>query len=500
MSESTRRRLARVLFEQRYLLTFFFVALVIRLHWNLVVHPPGDFIYSDMRGYLRRADAMFDDLWAPVEYDGFYPYGTHVFQFAVLALFGRAMLVQQMVKAVRVSLPPTLRGDFDVKAVLDATPPHVPLAVVYAIIGALLVAYTYAMARRLSKHGWVPPVVGAIMVAYYPFISLGGYFLSEVPFALCFVASTFHLLKLVDTGSKTDAVLTGTFAAMGFTIRPQILLSVALFGVLWLVARKALPKVTLSRLAMAAAPLLLIAVFSAWRLHHHTGRWGLISENGKFNQVFGRCHNKEIIALPDTPKRRRTSFGPPPLIQLAKRTNQHPGQWPQLDPALETSFEYKGYIGDTEILGAYIDKCIAATGWAKQIEYSGINVLLLWRYNIMWPDSGKPEWREYAKQWGQIHTNSFMIPALLSLVAIGFVRRRPKMAIMTLHIWAILIVAALYIGGVRFRTPYDPFIIVLAMEVYAIGAAFVISRWRRNRGNVTRVEAVGPASGARGAD
>ncbi|MEM7361853.1 MAG: hypothetical protein AAF335_02465, partial [Bacteroidota bacterium] len=100
------------------------------------------------------------------------------------------------------------------------------------------------------------------------------------------------------------------------------------------------------------------------------------SENGKFNQVFGRCHNNKIIALPPDTKRRKTSFGPPPLIQLAKREKKMPGQWPGLDPAFEIEFTYTGYIGDKKILGDYIGKCIQKTGWLKQVEYSLVNVML----------------------------------------------------------------------------------------------------------------------------
>jgi hypothetical protein len=495
MSPPLRRRLTAAAFEHRWLITFVLVAFAVRLHWNLVVHPPGDFIYSDMRGYLRRADGLFDNKWERWEYSAFYPFGTHVFHYAVLALFGREMLLHPLAKGMRTDLPRAMRADFDFRSVLDATPPHVPLAIAYAVVGALLVGYGYALARRVSKHGWVPPAVGAILVIYYPLISLGGYFLSEVPFAMCFVASTFHLVRMVDTGHRRDAFAAGTFAALGFTLRPQILLSIALFGLLWIVARRAFPRVGIKQLLYAGAPLLLMMAFSAWRLHYHTGRYGLISENGKFNQVFGRCHNEKILALPDTPQRRRTSFGPPPLIQLAKRSAKLPGQWPQLDPAIDTMFEYRGYIGDSEILGAYIDECIAKTGWAKQVEYSAVNVLLLWRFNIMWPDSGKGEWRPYAQRWGSIHANLFLIPALLSLASVWFVRRRPKLAVVSLHLWAILIVAVFYLGGARFRSPYDPFIILLAMEVYAIAAARVLTHWRgRNRRNEAGVEGVAGGS------
>ena len=35
-----------------------FVAFLVRLHWNLVAHPIGEFMYSDMRGYNNRANAL----------------------------------------------------------------------------------------------------------------------------------------------------------------------------------------------------------------------------------------------------------------------------------------------------------------------------------------------------------------------------------------------------------------------------------------------------------
>ena len=48
--------------DNAVLIVFVLVALAIRLHWNLEVHPPGDYIYSDMNGYVRRADGIYD-LW-----------------------------------------------------------------------------------------------------------------------------------------------------------------------------------------------------------------------------------------------------------------------------------------------------------------------------------------------------------------------------------------------------------------------------------------------------
>ena len=61
-------------------------------------------------------------------------------------------------------------------------------------------------------------------------------------------------------------------------------------------------KARLKHLVFAAIPIAGVLVFSSARLYHHTGRYGLISENGRFNSLFGRCHNKKAQATP--PKER----------------------------------------------------------------------------------------------------------------------------------------------------------------------------------------------------
>lgn len=463
LSPTLPKRLGALVFEYRWLWLLVLAALVVRLHWNLVVHPPGDYIYSDMSGYMRRANALFGVWWEPREYDGFYPYGTHVLLYGLQAAFADEP------------------GNFR------------PIAVAYAIFGAAIVGYGYLLARRVSRFAWLPPIVGLLLVFYYPLISLGGYTLSEVPFSLCLVSSTFYLVRMAQQGRRRDAWAAGVMAALGFVIRPQILASIGLLGVFWLVARKWLPRLRLGLMLQALVPLLLIGSFSAWRLHYHTGRTGLISENGKFNQVFGRCHNNKIRALPDKKGRRRTSFGPPPLIQLAKRSDRMPGAWPTLDPVGEQEIEYRGYIGDAEILGGFIDECMKESGPLKQVEYGLVNAMLLWRYNIMWPDSGKPFWRPYVKRWGMLHSNLLAVPALLALGMV-FVRRRASgMSIVALHLWAIIIIAVLILGGIRFRAPYDPFIIIMALEVYAVVATWLWMRARALRGTRAAADSEAPS-------
>ena len=451
----------RWLVEQRWGVAAFVAALVVRLHWNLVIHPPGEFIYSDMNGYLQRAATIFAEGWAPREYNAFYPYGTHVFLYVLQVVFGREA--------------------------------YTAMATVYALLGAGVVWLSYAVACRVSRHRWVPPVLALVLVFYYPLISLGGFFLSEIPFSFCVVAATLFLLRVVEHGRRFDAVAMGIMVALGFTLRPQIMLSVAFIGVFWLLVRRHVPRLRLVHLVLAMVPVLGIMAFSAWRMHHHTGRHGLISENGTFNQVFGRCHNNKIVALPDRPGRSRTSFGPPPFIQLANRERVAPNGWPGLRPAIELEIEYEGYIGDKEIHRQLIARCIEATGWRGQVEYAIVHVALLARYNIMWPDSGRAHWRDLSYRWGQWNERLFIVPALLALFAVFRPRSHVRLGLVGLHVWSVIVLAILYFGDVRFRAPYDPFIMLMALEVHAMVLSWGVARIARlrNRGNKRRVEAVG---------
>jgi len=441
LSSPLRTRIFAWLWEHRWFLVVTLAALIVRLHWNLVVHPPGDYVYSDMRGYVGRADSIFTHPWGRKEYDAFFPYGTHFLLFVVKALFGRTN--------------------------------DPAIAVVYACMGAALVGFGYLLARRVSSRRWVAPAVGLMGVFYYPHISLGGYFLSEIPFALCLTTATWLVCRLVDDSRKLDAWWLGVVTAVGFTFRPQIILSVGLFAASWLILRKRYPKVTFSLLLRAAVPLVLVIAFSVGRLYWHTERWGLISENGRFNQVFGRCHNKAIVALPDSGGRGRTRFAPPPLIQLEKHSREHSRALVKLNPAIGIELTYRGYIGDKHKLDRFIRKCIKKTGWKGQLEYAAVNAVLLWRYNIMWPDSGKKQWQGIGLLWVSLHSNLFAIPALLGLVTVGFPRRAPKQGILALHLLALLALAVVYFGDTRIRCPYDLILIVLALEVVGFALAWL---------------------------
>jgi hypothetical protein len=453
--------IVRWIVQERWLLAVLVAALVVRLHWNLVVHPLGDYVYSDMNGYVSRADRMLDVGLRAHEYSSFFPYGTHWLVAGIAWSFGK--------------------GNF------------VAVGIVYALLGALTVAFAFAATRRASAFPWVAPAVGLVGVFYYPHLSLGGYVLSEVPFGFFLMGAVLCSLRLVDHGRHLDAWLMGLCAALGTTVRPQLMVSAALLGLFWLVWRKRLPKLRLVHLLESAVPVVIVLALSAALLHHNTGRLGLVSENGSFNLVFGRCHASKIRTTPDGEGHGRVHFRPPSFLQVknheaaAKKKGVPPTV--ALEPALEDELTYAGYIGDKEKHMEYVRECVRRTGPWGQVRYGVVNASLLWRHNVPWPDSGRSQWRPISKWWTNVHRDGLAIPALLGLVVLGF-RRTVRQGLLAVHLLALLVVSAIYFGEIRIRTPYDYVIMALAFEAYSFALWLL---WRGGKWLRARRRARAPA-------
>lgn len=436
------------------MICIFLGALAVRLHWNLEVHPLGDYVYSDMHGYVSRAERLLREFPKPHEYSAFFPFGTH-----------------WMVAGIKWLFPE--RAD-------EA------ISVWYALLGATSVAMAYAIARRMSRYAIVPPAVGLLGIAYYPHFSLGGYILSEPPYCVLLMGAVLSVLRMADHGRKRDALALGIFAGVGAVFRPQILLSAALVGLYWIARRKVLPKITLKLLLLSAIPLSICLALASFHLHHNTGRTGLISENGSFNLVFGRCHNSKIESLPDGEGHGKVHFRPPPFLQAANEVERarKERRAPEvaLNPAIGDVYSYRGYIGDSEKHFEYLDECMERSDFSTQMRYAWTNLSLLWFHNIPWPDSGKSAWRNPATWWTYQHRVWLMGPALLGLLwlfAPG--PSGARKGLVALQIVALISLAAIFFGGIRHRMPYDLLLILLAFETYALVGALL---WRLVRHRV----------------
>lgn len=477
--------------KRRYwVLVLFVAALAVRLHWNLRVHPLQSFLYSDMKGYWGRADALLDNPFSVGEYQAFFPFGTTWLLAGIKFVFGR-----------------------------DA---FWAVSTIWAIMGAAVVASSYAIADRIigERVRWVAPAVGLFLLVYYPLLAIGGYILSELPFCFCLTISLLLLVRLIDGDARPgEAWLLGLMLGVGTLVRPQMLLSVGLVGVLWLLmyigGRRGKPnpyaKLSWAVLGRVAVPLLLLLTMASIRYHVHTGEFGLVSNNSSINLVFGRCHNKGIYSRPDGEGHATVRFSPPPLIQLEINSARDPDALFQTrsiwadhpEPvagvpgfAIDaygckrrkcylpgSEIEYRGYIGDKDIHHQIVRACIERGGLARQAYFTATHWVMLWRLNVMWPDQANPRprssepretWRHRQQVWAQIHRGILMVPALLGLAFVLVPRRRPKEAMVAVNLWALLIVAGIWFGDMRLRAAYDPIIVLLAAFVYAIA-------WERGR-------------------
>ena len=474
-------------FRRWWPLWLFVGALIVRLHWTLVVHPLDGFLYSDMHGYNSRANNLLTSPWKVREYRAFYPYGTTWFLAAIKFCFGK--------------------DNFSA------------IAVVQSLLGALSVIWTYFLALRISaRPRIVAPAVGVLMVIYYPVLSLTGYTLSETPAIFWLTSAALLTAKVVDEHRTRDIILLGCCIAAAVTFRPQLLLGFAMVLGMALWRRDVLP--VPRTIWWSFIPIALVLGFSSARLYHHTGRLGTVSENGAVNLIFGRCHNKGIYSRPDGKGHGTVRFGPPPFIQLERYSRQNPDAWMQLSPAFgdlepgETptidgvegfavdshacrkknscklpgaELQYTGYIGDQATQRKIVRACIERTGLAQQLRYSATHLVQLWGFNEMWPEQANPKpravdpywrWGRMTSSWKTFHNLALLVPMLLMLGA-STRRGHARMWLASGHIVALLIVASAILGGLRFRVTYDPLIIVLALEAYvwiAISSARVLSR------------------------
>lgn len=489
------RRTARFLRREAWVLFIGVLAFVTRVLWSAVVHPPRNFVYSDMHGYFDRADDFVKQpLTRAYDYLAFYPWGTHAYLGLVKRLFTTPETCPRHVK----------------DAIASAG--CLPMDVGMGVLGAIGVVYTTLIARRLTqrtsdhaetgRRRWVYVVIGLATIFYYPLLAQGGFYLSETPFFACLAAATFHSLRLADEGETRDALLFGVFVGLGAWVRPQILMSVVFLGVFWLFRRRQLPGVTLKKLVIAAVPIALMLLFSAVRTTRHArmhdrAEIALVSTNDALNYAFGRCHP---ISIEARTKNYRSAFGPPSLGSLyfgarEQRRRKQP-VFLELAPALpddaacevnkrhrqrkepsEPCILIEGKMWSRDVLGALAQRCVEKTGVARQAYYGLTHVLLNFGFNHTWPDSGQrlretrvlglfsvPNGGPIMKGF-QLGFGVSVLPFAVIACFLAFLRSRARDGLLAMHFWAATVVAAMYFGETRLRTPYDFLFLILGIDL-----------------------------------
>jgi 4-amino-4-deoxy-L-arabinose transferase-like glycosyltransferase len=377
-----------------------------RAAWILWLHPPLDYLYSDMEVYVRYAAdlARGQDLNV---YSTLQPQGMHLLLALPLKLLGVG------------------RGGLWGGAAL------------WWVLSAATPFFAWRLARLLLTPG--AAAVAAVLAAVWPLhVAYAGYFLSETP-SLAFLLAALWLGYRAEQQQGSAAVwqglLAGALGAFAVATRPQFLLNLALVAVPFLPRRRRNVRATLAFSAAAGVLLTAVVVYNSMIAGRLTG----LSREGGVTFFVGQCHVKTVTV------RTATTFytiSAPPYVQRGGAVAYFPAHeiW-------EEGFFYrKGF------------RCIADEGFGYLLHPARM-IADTTATSKPWPQLDEPTLRAVADGANVLY--GYALLPLIILIALERIRRRVRTrageVALLAHLACIVPVAIVFLGDPRFRAPYDVF-------------------------------------------
>ncbi len=426
-----KRRLLSKGFYPFVFVGFFLLALGVRLTWVVYVQFPGNTIYSDMNRYMNRATNLAEGTQEPHLNLACFPYGTHYLYALEMHLFG--------------------------------TRNHLAMSIVQGLLSAFTALFAMFAVRRCFSSLVATCLIGLLMSFWYPLISFCGFFSSETPFAFFVYLSLWLWIRYAQTGK--GAFWAGLSAAVGFTFRPQLIMTAAL-SICWIVFQH------LSRgsrtssfrwrsLVLLVVPMVLIVGYSAYRHHEITGRYHLISDNGAIGRFFADTNYRRIIAdrIRGDGSVITKKNGKP-----ATRTFQPPARSSR--NGFKGVYQFEGHIANPEALDKERKRVQADLSLLENLEMRKRNLYFLFLDNLLWPE--RREAKEGTRKLLLLHWNDLFAYIVCPLALVGIVtlvrRRNLGLELAAIHIATMLYAAIFYFGEVRYRVPYDGICLMLALQ------------------------------------
>lgn len=408
------------------MIAVFVLAFVARLLWAETVLSPFDSIYSDMEGYVSRADALLDGSTpGDPRLLALFPPGTHTILAIEFRLFGR--------NAVHT------------------------FAVVHSLVDALPAPLCAALILRLIPSLWAAAAAGLAVAFWYPHVAYVGFFSSEVWFSALVVLQTW--LAARPWARTRSLLLVGMATAATFVVRPQFLLTWGLQmipeGYRFVFRRRRAR--TFWRIVCFSLPLALMIGVTATRFHRLSGHWGLIAESAG-TRLWADTDVCKIESHWQTPDGGHYEywFSPPSK--------------PAVKPSDTVSFE--GYIVDPHILDQIRRERLRGVSLRDRVARRIGNIELLLVNNLPWPESNYHDDVSIFRRTDGVSRHHLLedfrdvllyagLPFCLWGLLLG--KKNWTLYVLATNLFTIVFTAAFFFGEARYLIPYDPFILLLAV-------------------------------------
>ena len=384
---------------------------IVRIFWGLVIHPPVDFIYSDIAGYVDRAQRLATG-GGLQRADAFWPPGTHVLLAAPMAFFE------------------TQRAGLWAGSVL------------WCALSAAIPFFAWRLARLLLTPA--AAALTAVFCAFWPlYITYGAFFTSETPslaFLLASLWAGYGAVRLSGWQAGWVGLTAGLLGGVAVANRPQLILNLAVLAVplLFSLRRQAL---VLGGIVAGTA-----VVLAATVLHNSAaaGKPTGLSENAGLNFWMGHCDVHDVRTV-DPVRNITFGFGNPVPAQLGRGG----------------TYYFEGILVWNQ--GFFYEmglRCIERDG-IGHVPLLARNILNMGATTVPWPQVNNEDGQRALVRVSNL-VYSLMLPLVVIYSVFVLVRRRASgrssgEAVMLLQLACVLVVAIFFFGDPRVRSTYDVF-------------------------------------------
>lgn len=387
-------------------------AFIERLVYATIIHPPESFFHSDMRIYGQISDAILLGDWKVSHF--FQPVGYPVL-IAAIKLFTNNWTLA--------------------------------LAILQSLFGALTLLFTGLTIRAF----WGKKIEVLFLLAglvHVPWIIYTGYAMPETTYAFLLSLLLWTSARIFSEERRLWPVLWGVSFILAFWVKGQHAFLFPLFLVGITLLRKD---------KLKAAVLIAVVVFTGMGLHWgwtytKTGTGKFSADAGGLNFIEGKCPSKK-----NTDPETGITWWSPLYHNLHMDKEK---RWDR--PFSDSPYYMKEGM-----------KCIAADPWVLIQSFE--NIPFLFYGNWLWPAN----WQPMAGKV-RLYELFFVFFALPGLLYFFLVMIRTKNAL-DLLVWGLPVISlflCVYVfkSEIRFRIPYDIFIIPMAIRGWALVSAQIPGR------------------------